>query len=424
MKVKNQSTFIEKLSILSGKIQDNKYLKGISQGCTAILPIIIIGAFASLFSGLPVSVWQKFIQSTGIAAILTMVVNATTNMLGVYFAYGVSKTLAKELEVKSGIVPVLSMAVYLMLLPTSTLESGDIGLAFDYTGAKGMIVGILIAFLSTKLVKFFEDKNITIKMPEGTPSYVSNSFASLIPGFVVMIVAMIIRGLCQLTPYGDVFNLLYNILQIPLTAIIGGSVVSNTIIIFLTQILWGFGIHPGFLSSMTGPILMGLDGMNQAAYAAGEALPNIIGLAFSYITTIATLYPAIAIAVLIFSKSKQLKTVGKVAVAPAFFGISEPLIFGLPVVLNPIIIIPWVIAPIVNFVLGYFVTSIGLVHKCAGVIVFNFPMVITGLLNGSVTISIMEVVLFVIDILLFAPFIKAIDRKMLKNELEASTNEK
>lgn len=89
--------------------------------------------------------------------------------------------------------------------------------------------------------------------------------------------------------------------------------------------------------------MFGLDGANQAAYAAGQSVPNIIGMAFSYSTTIATVYPAFALALLLFAKSGQLKTVGKISVAPAFFGISEPLIFGAPVVLNPTIVVPWVI---------------------------------------------------------------------------------
>ncbi|MEG0367003.1 MAG: PTS transporter subunit EIIC, partial [Coprobacillus sp.] len=176
----------------------------------------------------------------------------------------------------------------------------------------------------------------------------------------------------------------------------------------------------GYLTGAIAPILFAVDGAHQGAYAQGHAIPNTIGMAFNYITTIATVYAAIAVAVLLFAKSKQLKTVGKVAVAPAFFGISEPLVFGLPIVFNPVLFIPWVITPIVNFILGYFLTSIGLVAKCAGVTVFNIPMVFTGLMNGDVSIALMEIALFVLDILIFLPFIKAIDKKFISQEKEES----
>ena len=116
------------------------------------------------------------------------------------------------------------------------------------------------------------------------------------------------------------------------------------------------------------------------------------------------------------AKSKELKTVGKVAIAPAIFGISEPMIFGLPIMLNPVMIIPWILCPVINFILAYAACSIGIVAKYAGVTVFNFPMIATGLLNGSITLSILEIVLFVIDILIFLPFVKVLDKQKMEVE--------
>ena len=412
-------SFIERLTVLGDKIGSNLYLQAISQGVMAMLPVIIIGAFASLFSGLPIPVWQSFISATGINALLSMVVSATTNMLGIWFTYSIAKSLADKLDVHNKIVPILALIVYLSLLPAAAMENGTAVLSYDYLGTKGMIVGILLAFLTVKLYKFIVDRNITIKMPEGTPDYVANSFTSLIPGFVIIIVAMVIRAVFAATPFGSAFDCLYTILQIPLTALIGGSIVSNCILQMLIQFFWVLGVHPGFIQGMTSPILFSLDGMNQAAYAAGEAVPNIIGMAFSYSTTTAVLYPAIALSIFLFAKSSQLKTVSKISIAPAFFGISEPLIFGIPVVLNPVIAIPWIIAPALNFAIAYGLTSMGIVARYAGVTVFNFPMIFTGLMNGSFSIAIMEIGLFVLDVLLFMPFIKAIDKKYIEEEKNA-----
>lgn len=414
-----KKSFIERLTVLGDKVSSNLYLQAVSQGVMAMLPVIIIGAFASLFSGLPIPAWQSFISATGINALLSMVVSATTNMLGLWFTYSIAKSLADKLDVHNKIVPILALIVYLSLLPAAAMENGTAVLSYDYLGTKGMIVGILLAFLTVKLYKFIVDRNITIKMPEGTPDYVANSFTSLIPGFVIIIAAMVIRAIFAATPFGSAFDCLYTILQIPLTALIGGSIISNCILQVIIQFLWVLGVHPGFVSGMTAPILFGLDGMNQAAYAAGESVPNIIGMAFSYSTTIATVYPAIALSIFLFAKSSQLKTVSKISIAPAFFGISEPLIFGIPVVLNPVIAIPWIIAPALNFAIAYGLTSMGIVARYAGVTVFNFPMIFTGLMNGSFSIAIMEIGLFVLDVLLFMPFIKAIDKKYIEEEKNA-----
>lgn len=411
--------FVEMATKLSDVVGGNIYLRSISKGVMPNLPIIIIGSFASLFVGLPIPFWQSFIQSAGLVTILNMVVAATTNMLGVYFTYGIAKAYAKNLELQADLVPILAIVAYLTLSPLADPEASSANFAYTYLGTKGMIVGIFVAIFTVKIFKAIVDAKIVIKMPEGTPDYVSNSFVSLIPGFVVIIVAMVVRALFGLTPWGNIFDCLYNLLQIPLTAIMGNNVIAMCIFQLITQLLWVFGVHPGFLTSLTGPIMFGLDGMNQAAYAAGEPIPSVIGMAFSYAMTIAVVYPAFAVAVALFSKSSQLKTVGKISVAPAFLGISEPLIFGVPVVLNPFVAVPWIITPMLNFVLGYLACSSGLVAKYAGVTVFNFPMVATGLLNGSVSLAIMEVVLFVLDVLVYMPFIRMQDKKYLADEAAA-----
>ena len=408
--------FIDKLSRFGDKVGNNIYLQAISQGGLSALPVIVVGSFASLFAGLPIHAWQNFIHQTGLAGGLGAVVNATTNLLGLLFTYGICKKLSEKMEIKAQITPILAAIVYVILLPITVSAEGGAVLSFDYLGSKGMVVGILVSIITCKLYKFVIDKNITIKMPEGTPSYVSDSFLALIPAFVIIIFAMIVSMLVKFTPYDNVFNMIYSILQIPLTALMGTSLFANSVLNILVQASWALGIHPGYLTGTVGPIMFALDGANQAAYAAGQQVPNIIGMAFSYITTTAVLYPAIAVSILLFAKSGRLRTVGKVAVAPAFFGISEPLIFGLPIVLNPLILIPWLIAPALNFFVGYVLVSTGLVARAAGVIVFNVPMIFTGLLNGSYTISLMEIGLFMLDILLFFPFIKILDKKYFAEE--------
>lgn len=418
-----KKTFADRMTTVSDVIGKNIYLQSISQGIMSFLPVIIIGSFASLFSGLPVDFWQSFIQSTGINTLLSALVGATTNMLGIYFTFGVASVFAEKKGLHSKMVPVLSLIVYVTLLPTAVDANGASVLAFTYMGTQGMILGILIALLTVAVYKAIVDAKIVIRMPAGTPDYVSNTFVSLIPGFVIALMALVLRGLFGLTPWGNAFDCLYNLLQIPLNVVVGENLFTLTIINLLTQILWFFGIHPGFLSSMTAPIMFGLDGANQAAYAAGQAVPNIIGMAFSYSTTIAVVYPAFALSLLLFARSSQLKTVGKISVAPSFFGISEPLIFGVPVVLNPLILIPWVVAPALNFLLGYAACAFGIVPHYAGVTVFNFPMVATGILNGSVSLAVMEVVLFVIDLLIFIPFVKMQDKKYIEAEKAAEVEQ-
>ena len=405
------SKFVERLSHIGESLGNNIYLQAISRGVMGILPIIIIGSFASLFMGLPIAQWQAFLKTSGLTGVLSAFVAGTTNVLGLYMTYGICKTLSNSLGIKAKITPILALVTYITLLPSNVTEEGMAFLSFDFLGTKGMIVGIIISVIVCHSYKFIIDRNLTIKMPEGTPTYVSDSFLALVPAFFVALVAMILKFAFALTSYGDAFNCLYSLLQIPLTALIGGSLFANVIITALSQLNWAVGVHPGYLTGLVGPLLFSLDGMNQGFFAQGKALPNIIGMAFNYITTTAVFYPAIAIAVLIFAKSERLKIVGKVAVAPAFFGISEPLIFGLPIVFNP-----FVLRPMVNYVVAYMLTSAGIVARCAGVTVFNVPMIFTGIMNGNISIALMEIGLFIIDILLFMPFIKVLEKNYIVEE--------
>lgn len=409
---------LNKINQVSEKVSRNHFLQGISQGIMSILPMIIIGAFASLFLGLPIDAWKNFIHNSGVSTALNAVVNATTNLLGIYITYGVAKSFADQKKIEGKIIGLLAILVYFILLPGKNLTDGTAYLSFDFLGTKGMIIGMIISICTVSLYKFILDRNIRIKMPEGTPDFVSNSFTSLIPGFLITLMAIIVKMVFTLTPFKDPFECVYQLLQAPLTAIVGGNIISIVVLTSIAQIIFAFGIHSGFVTSMLAPILFSLDAMNQAAYAAGDPLPNIIGMAFVYTMTTAVFYPAMSLSTLIAAKSERIKTVGKIALFPSIFGISEPLLFGLPIIFNFTLIIPYVVIPALNLIIGYTFMSLGIVSACSGVTVFNIPMIATGIMNGSISLVILEIGLLVLDILLFMPFIKIVDKNVLKEEIE------
>lgn len=411
---------INKISQWGTRISKNTILHSISSGIMSMFPIIITGSFASLLSGLPIPEYQAFLASCGLNAALTAVVNATTNMLGVYFTYGIARAFGKELGVKAPTAGVLAIVAYIALTPFGATEEGTAYMTFTYLGTQGMILGIFIALLTTKLFQVIVDKNIVIKMPTGTPDYVSSSFVSLIPGFAIAICALIVRLLFSLTPWGDAFSCFYAIIQMPLQGLIGGNIVSVIIVSLLSSLLWVFGIHPGFLTGTIAPIFFALDGANQAAYALGQQVPNILGMNFDYIATIAIAYPAVPIAILLVARSAQLRTVGKVGLVPGFFGINEPIVFGIPVIFNPVAAIPFVVTPVLNVIVMYALMSSGIVARCAGITPFNIPMVITGFLSGSWTIAATEIVLLIINILIWIPFVKVIDNGHMAEEQAAA----
>lgn len=407
-----------KLGKLSDKVSKNKVIQGLSNGVMGTFPLIVVGAFASLFNGLRIPAWQSFIQGTGVAASLSMITNATTNFLGVLVAFTCTSSFADEYDVKYKHIGLLSIMFYLILLPTYLMKKGAVAyLTYDYLGPAGMITAIIGSWIVVRLYKFVvNDHNWTIKMPKGTPPYVSNSFSALIPGFVIAFVAFVLRMIFLATPFKSAFDLIYYLLQTPLNAIIGNNIWSIVLINIVVQLLWVFGIHPGFVESILGTILFQLDAVNQAAYAAGKSIPNIIGFTFNYSLTVAVFYPALAIAVLIFARSKRLRTASKIAIVPALFGISEPMNFGFPIIFNPVLAVPFIIVPALNAFIGYYVIKTGIVARYAGILVTNVPLGFTGIINGSFSLAILEVVLFILDIFICMPFIKAYDKTILDEE--------
>lgn len=416
---KNKKNTLDNLSIMADRIGSNTYLQSISQGVMGSLPFIIIGAFASLLVGLRIEAWQNFIDSIGIRESLSMVVQATTNSLGMIVTFFVASSFSEKLELKSKIIGFLAVVSYLILQPSNVLENGTNYLAFDYLGTQGMFLGILIALVTVRIFKFTIDHNILVKMPDSTPPFVQASFSALIPGLIIAFTALLTRHLFSLTQYQDAFSFIYGILQAPIQNLVVSNIWAIAAIGVLINLVFSIGIHPGFIQGLMAPFLFSLDGMNQAAYASGEDLPNTIGMAWSYTSTIVIFLPAFVLAVLLFSKSKQLKTVGKVSLVPSFFGISEPLVFGVPVVFNPIIIIPYVLIPAINQIISYYLIELGIVSRFIGATVFNIPIVFSGLLNGSISIVIMQIGLLILDIILLMPFIKIYDRKILNVEKEA-----
>lgn len=415
---------LEKINDFAGKLGSNVYLQGMSQGMMQGLPFVMVGAFAALFSGLPIAGYQTFIHQSGIADLLQVLVTFSTNFLGVIYAYLIATSLGQLMGVKSRIIGVLSIFNFMILLPLTNIEKVTY-LSFDYTGAQGIFTAIIVSMITVKIYKVITEKGWTIKMPKGTPSFVTGSFSGLIPVFIIAILFLIVRFCFTLTAYGSLFAFMYKILQAPLTNIVGNNIVSSVFLDMLGQLLWVFGIHGGaVVNGLRGPIVMGMDFAQQAAYAAGQPLPNILGMSFGYMYGVAVAYPAMAVAIIVFAKSKRYKTLGKVALPAALCGISEPLVFGLPVLFNPIIAIPFVIIPAVVPVIAYVLTYLGIVARPMGLLVFNVPMVINGLMNGSWTIAACQILLFVISLALWYPFIKIADKKIFEEEQKTAVAEK
>lgn len=423
--------FLEKtLMPLAEKLGKNKVLLAIRDGFLITTPLIIVASLFLLFNNFPIPGWDNF--WTGIfgpnwSDWFSNVSNAVFNTVGFLSCFGTAYAYGRQL--KSDAIQGAGVAIVAMLILTPTViavKGGDPLSAIDmqYLGSDGIFLGLIVALVSVRIYVFVTKKGWTIKMPDGVPPAVTDSFAALIPSAVVILFFFLIRILFGLTSFGTVHNFIFEILQTPLKGA-GNTLVAQVIYGLACTLFWSFGINgPAVANSVFGPVTKVLTMENLNAFQAGHQLPNIFTDPFSNFFTNfggggSTL--SLVIVMVLLCKSKRIKQLGKLALIPGVFGINEPVIFGLPIVLNPIIIIPFNIVPLVNLLLSTLVTKLGIIPYTNGVALpWTTPIGFSGYLStGSWVAAVWQLLLLLLGCAIYYPFIKMLDNQYLKEEHDA-----
>lgn len=416
-----------KLLPIANKISTNKFLSSVSGGFMAALPVTLIGAIATLIATLQLPGYSDFMVNSGLRDLILIIAKMTTDILSLYVVFLIGYSFAGNTGHKnqSVSVGVLSLFAFLILTPIAAYvpdgaKNPAAVIPFEWLGSKGMFMAIIIGLVVGWLYCFIIDRGWVIKMPEGVPPTVSKSFSALIPAFIIAVIFIIIRGLFGMTEWGSAHQFIYSILQVPL------SYLSNnflTLIIFtlIAQLLWFFGIH-GILVILPFVMAMWLPATmeNQAALAAGEAMPNILTMGF---WSMATLTGAsgctlgIMIIMAFRAKSERYKLLTRLSLPGNICGINEPVVFGTPIVLNPMLFIPFVLAPIATAVISYVLVITGIVPVPIGIqLPLGTPVIFQGFLQGGWIWGLVQVGLIAISGLIYYPFFKALDDQALAEE--------
>ncbi|WP_271812575.1 PTS sugar transporter subunit IIC [Clostridium beijerinckii] len=409
----------KKISPILNKIQKSKLANGVSGGMMVAMPVTLFGAFAALFLNLQIPAWKGFIAATGIAYALNVAIMFSTNFLAVVFGVTIASSYAKQYKEEGTVPALLALVCFFIVTPFTTDKAGTT-LSMYWLGAPGIFSAIIISLISTRIYIYLKQKGITIKMPSTVPPVVSGSFSSLIPGFAAIVIFITVAALFAATPFKTMHQFIYNFVQTPLQGV-GGNIVSIIILWTFAQVLWFFGIHGTLvIYSVMMPIFTAMDAAQLAAYSAGEALPNITGRAFVSTYTMSASAIGFALLMLFSAKSKQYKTLGKLTAVPSLFGISEPLVFGTPLVFNFKFVVPFVCMNAINLTIAYFLTVVGIVPRVAGMTPMSgMPIIFSGLMEGSWKIAVLQVVLVGLSTLVWYPFFRKADKEAY--ELEQNT---
>lgn len=420
------NSFTIKVQKFAGKLNNNLYLKSISNGLMSVLPVMIVGALATLLANINLDFYLNFIEDTGIQKIFVAISSMTLDAVALYAVFFIAYKFAENSSIEgsgaagAGLAGLMS---FMVLTPLTNIDEGSF-IPLQLIGAQGLFVAIIVGVVASKVYSFFILKGLTIKMPDGVPPTVSKTFANLTPSIVIVSLFGIINGVFSATNYGNIHEFIYTMIQSPLQNL-GGNYFSMVAVILIVHMLWFIGIH-GMLVVM--PVIMtvwlplGVENLN--AINAGLEPQNIIHLGFwGTFISVGGAGTSLGLSLLMTftSKSKRFKTLGKLALPGTLFGINEPLIFGTPIILNPYMFVPFVIAPLLSGSVAYFLMSTGIVPLTNGVYTpVGTPIIANSLMQGGVIFILVQALSVLISLVVYFPFFKKIDKDALVEEQSAS----
>lgn len=407
---------------LANKISTNKYMLAIRDGMLAYMPFTFIASIFLIIAFFPITPYIDFMTNifgSDWQMKLTLVASASLDVGGLLVVIAVANSMANNFKVNNIQAILTAVVSFLLLTPQDTMENGTF-LEVTRISAQAIFLSILVGIITVVIYKKVTDKNWKIKMPASVPPAVSVPFESIIPSFITITVFFIVRLFLDITLNTDALTLVNTLLGRPLS-LFGGSLFGIVFVLIFEQLLWFFGIHGGaIVGAVMDPIHQVLEDQNRLASIAGEIPPNIISMSFrANFASIGIIGSVIAI--IIVAKSRQYKEVGKVAGVPYIFNIGEPVLFGVPLMLNFIYFIPFVFTRVISAVIAYVAFALEWVPVPTGLaqVPWTTPPIISGyLVTGSIRGAILQIVLLVFVTLLWIPFVKIADKQVYEQELE------
>ncbi|WP_438450357.1 PTS sugar transporter subunit IIC [Lactobacillus kitasatonis] len=429
----------EHIMPVAAKIGGFKPLIAIRDGIAMAMPLIITGSLFMIINSFPVPGWSDWLAKTAVhgvslSQVLAKITNGSFGIMGLVAAFGIAWSYANQHKTDGVSAGIISASVFFILTPS--IMSGDKvpveGFPYTYLGSKGLFVAIIFGLITGWIFQWFINHNIQIKMPETVPPAVAKSFSALIPGAVVIAIAGCVYWLFTWAGWGNIHDVIMNILAKPLGAL-GDTLIGTLVSILLVSLFWFVGIHGGnVVNTAMSPIwLMQTDAnrvLNQAGHLdlahGGHIITQPFIDNFVYMGGGgATIGLVLCIGYLVWRKraSKQSEVLAPLTIVPGLFNINEPTMFGLPVVMNLMLIIPFILAPMVNAITTYIAMNLGLVPLCNGtVITWTMPPLISGFLaTGSIAGSILQLINIVLDVLIYMPFMSALNKRQLMEENRA-----
>lgn len=414
------------------RIAQNVILQSIRDAFSSFaLPVILTGSIFLIIANPPLTeganwgpivAWANAIKP--IAGQLMIPFNLSFGIMALMVAFGTGYSLATRWDLDEAMTGIISMLAFLVTcFPATDVTNVKFGDLLNYLGGQGLFIAIIIGIITAVVVRFFNKSGLVIKMPEAVPPYVVRSFLALIPMFVMVVAAWIVEWIVWANFKVTLPQLVIEAFK-PLVAV-SNSYWAALAEIILMMLLWSLGIHGmNVVSSIAYPFWMSQLAANVKALNAHQALNGVVTEPFFHMFThiggSGTTWPLVIM--FLFSASTQLKTIGKVELIPAIFNINEPLIFGAPIVLNPILMIPFIIAPAVVVTINYIAFHFQIVTGPLYQLPFTVPVFFGGFISSGLDWKgpILQLINLIVAAIIYYPFFKMYEAQLVKNEKEAA----
>lgn len=423
----------DKVLVYGSKIAGQRHLSAIKDGMMLTIPFLIVGSIFLIIANFPITGYMNYMQTDPQGMLfkqwLTYPVTATFDMIAIVSLLGISYNLAKSYKMNTIISISMSLISFVLITPlfNQVEDTTIIAISTKYTGSQGLFVAILTALFTVEMYRWVTNKNLVIKMPESVPDAVSKSFAALIPTGIIVILLLALKIGLEQTSFDNIHHVIATILTEPLTKLSGSFWGAIAITLFM-QLMWCCGIHgAAVVWGVMLPVLNVMMDANRVAFEHGQAIPNILTKEwFNVFVMIGGSGGTLGLVVLMafFAKSKQLKEVGKLSVGAAFFNVNEPVLFGLPIVMNPILMLPFIFGPVIVTMITYAAMQLNLVARVVTVVPFTMPIGMAGfiLTGGSLSGAILQIVNLAVLTVIYYPFFKAYDKQLLLKEQASLTD--
>ena len=415
---KKFESVIKKILVpIAEKIDKQPHLTAVKKGMVVLTPILLLGSMAYPLKTLQnIFSHSEFVQNLFLnhGYLIDLLIKFSLGFVGIYAVIAIAYFLSETYKIYT--IGSVSLALFSFMIMTSSVNK-DGSLNITYFDSKGLFTAIFIALIAVQIYKFFSDHKLIIKMPEGVPDFVSRSFELITPTAFIAVFFLSARLIVSSLSGG---LLLPEIIMKVLAPAIGSmdNLFVVWFVIMLRLLFWFFGIHSAVLSPILSPIFVQYLAENIVAKEAGLPLPHFVtgGVFSAFVNFTGSGITLGLIIAMLMSKTKRYKKVGQVSFIPALFGINEPILFGGPVILNPILFIPFVIGSSLISLFPLALMKYGFLAKPF----FDppyLPLFCEGFLTGfDWKTPIVQIIQLILSFLLYYPFFKILEKEELESE--------